>query len=178
MKALALIILMALISSEGLTIDFGATSGGRDWQIVNDDVMGGRTTSTAALLKETLYFKGNVSLENNGGFASVRGPYKEMDLSDYKTVTIRHRGTSRSFALSFDQHTAWYLPNYKYEFTPTEEWQETTIKLADFKESRVGRYTGNTMSAKSQSELIRMGIILFDKQAGPFELEVDYIRFD
>jgi hypothetical protein len=178
MKILALVFILGFMASEDFEIDFGTETGGKNWRVVNDDVMGGRSASEAFLKKESLYFKGNVSLENNGGFASIRSPYQKMDLSGFKSVTIRHRGTSRNFALSFDRYTAWYRPNYKYEFVPNEEWQETTIKLSDFRESRVGRYTGNTMPEEAQSEIIRMGIILYDKKAGPFELEVDYIRFD
>ena len=42
----------------------------KNWNIVNDDVMGGISTSTMSLNKEkNLLFKGNLSLENNGGFA-------------------------------------------------------------------------------------------------------------
>ena len=45
----------------------------KNWNIVNDDVMGGISTSTMSLNKEkNLLFKGNLSLENNGGFASSR----------------------------------------------------------------------------------------------------------
>ncbi|MBT8262344.1 MAG: CIA30 family protein [Bacteroidia bacterium] len=178
MKALAFILVLAFTSPQGHSIDFGTDTGGNDWQVVNDDVMGGRSTSTAYLKDSGLYFSGYVSLENNGGFASVRSPYQNMDLSPYKTVTIRHRGSSRKFALSFDRHTVWYKPNYKHEFVPSEEWQETTIALKDFKESQVGRYNGETMSEDTQAKIIRMGIILYDKKAGPFTLEVDYIRFD
>jgi hypothetical protein len=178
MKVLAIILMLGMITSGEFEINFGISTGGDDWMVVNDDVMGGRSSSVAFLKQSALSFKGKVSLENNGGFASIRSPYQKMDLSEYKTVTIRHRGTSRKFALSFDRYTAWYRPNYKYEFVPTDEWQETTINLAEFRESRVGRYTGNTIPIDAQSEIIRMGIILYDKKAGPFELEVDYIRFD
>ena len=42
------------------------------WQIVNDSVMGGLSTSQAYEKDNSLIFTGNVSLENNGGFASIR----------------------------------------------------------------------------------------------------------
>ena len=45
----------------------------KNWNIVNDDVMGGISKSYLALNDENnLIFSGNVSLKNNGGFASTR----------------------------------------------------------------------------------------------------------
>lgn len=167
-----------MVSSEEYTIDFGKQKGGSDWRIVNDDVMGGHSTSQAYLTDTYLHFEGNVSLENNGGFASIRSDYGKMDLSTYNKVTIRARGSERKFALSLNRSRAWYRPNYKFEFTPIgNDWQEFTIPLSEFKESAVGRFTGRKFPKAKQEDVIRMGIILFDKKAGPFELEVDYIKF-
>lgn len=174
---LAFTLLIVLLITNPTAIDFGIDKSGSQWRIVNDGVMGGRSTSSAVLTDETLYFTGNVSLENNGGFASIRSPYEAYDLSQYTEIVIKHRGTSRKFALSFDADRRWYAPNYKMEFYPSKDWQETVYKISDLKESRIGEYTGRKIPSEKRSEIIQMGIILYDKQAGPFELEVDYIQF-
>ncbi len=45
------------------------------WRIVNDAVMGGLSSSTVSINNEgKILFSGNVSLDNNGGFASLRSP--------------------------------------------------------------------------------------------------------
>ncbi len=44
------------------------------WTTVNDPVMGGRSTSAVTFGNGGLVFSGTLSLENNGGFASARGP--------------------------------------------------------------------------------------------------------
>ena len=45
----------------------------KNWNIVNDDVMGGISKSFLSINDENnLIFSGNVSLKNNGGFASTR----------------------------------------------------------------------------------------------------------
>src|SRR5690348_5989802 len=44
------------------------------WTTVNDPVMGGRSTSNVAYGDGGLVFSGDLSLENNGGFASARSP--------------------------------------------------------------------------------------------------------
>jgi len=158
-------------------LDFGKDTYGSQWRIVNDGVMGGRSTSSAVLTDQTLYFTGNVSLENNGGFASIRSPYDSYDLSQFTEIVIKHRGTNRKFALTFDTDRRWYAPNYKMLFYPTEEWQETVYKIEELKETSIGEFTGRTIPKDKIAEIIQMGIILYDKKAGPFELEVDYIQF-
>lgn len=178
MKFLFYVLIICSITSEDYTINFSTSDGDQGWVIVNDDVMGGRSTSFAFLKENSLVFKGNVSLENNGGFASIRGPYQKRDLSQFETVIIRCRGTARKFAISLDNSRAWYRPNYKFEFTPEEQaWTKIEIPLREFKESRVGEYSGQTMTNENLKRVIRMGIILYDKKEGPFDLEIDYIRF-
>ena len=170
-------LLLILIPNSSVVIDFGKEQGAYGWRIVNDDVMGGRSASSAYLTDNTLYFEGEVSLENNGGFASIRAPYGKYDLSSFQEVVIRARGTSRDFALSFDTNRAWYRPNYKVNFTPSEDWREFRFQLNDLNEYSVGRPTGRTIDPDKLEAVKRLGIILYDKQAGPFWLEVDFIRF-
>ena len=179
MKGMITACLFLFLTTNPFTvIDFGKSEGSYGWRVVNDDVMGGRSTSNAYLTESSMYFEGEVSLQNNGGFASVRSPYGSNDLSDYQEVVIRARGTSRDFALSFDTSRAWYRPNYKFTFTPEEEWSEFRFKLSDLPQYRIGRPTGRTIAPEKLSSIKRLGIILYDKQAGPFWLEVDYIRFE
>jgi len=169
----------ALLFDGYYLIDFGQNKNtGIDWRIVNDTVMGGRSDSEASLTENSLIFTGRVSLENNGGFASIRSPYADFDLSPYKTVKIRCRGKGQKMALSFNRYREWYRPNYKAVFQPTEEWQEFEFQLADFVEYSVGRQTGNTLSPEAQENIIRMTFITMSKAATSFEFEVDYLRFE
>ena len=46
-----------------------------DWFVVNDTVMGGLSESRLVVGAHSIEFKGDVSLRNNGGFASVRTPF-------------------------------------------------------------------------------------------------------
>lgn len=178
MKFLVMGLFALMIMKDSYKIDFGQETLTEKWMIVNDDVMGGRSTSEARLTEDAVRFTGNVSLENNGGFASMRGPWQQMDLSKYSEVSLRFKGTSREFALTMDTSQAWYKPNYKQMFVPSEEeWTEITIPLKEFKEYSVGRATGKYISEENLENIIRLGIILFDKQSGPFELELDYIEF-
>ncbi|MFK7948737.1 MAG: CIA30 family protein [Saprospiraceae bacterium] len=179
MKIILMFFLAVLLTNnQSVKIDFGKNKDGKDWQIVNDGVMGGRSQSTISFEKNSMIFKGNVSLENNGGFASMRASFGEYDFSKYETMTMRFRGTARKFAVTMQKEAVFYLPNYKYFFTPNpDEWQTLEMKLTDFETYQMGRAIGGTVSEEDLTKIIRYGIILYDKKAGDFELEIDYIEF-
>ena len=68
-----------------------------NWNIVNDDVMGGISTSYLSVSDEkNLIFNGNLSLENNGGFASSRLGLKKNILTGVKSLVIRITGDGNS----------------------------------------------------------------------------------
>ena len=54
-------------------LDFVGPDTARKWQAVNDNVVGGVSDGRFKITADsTLEFSGKLSLENNGGFASVR----------------------------------------------------------------------------------------------------------
>ena len=70
-----------------------------NWNIVNDDVMGGISTSYLSVSDEkNLIFNGNLSLENNGGFASSRLGLKKNILKGVKSFIIRIKGDGNSIS--------------------------------------------------------------------------------
>ncbi len=170
---------IALSMLSFLKIDFGHQADGQDWQVVVDGVMGGLSKGYLSFTDEGLLLKGTVSLENNGGFSSVRGPLQNMDLSGFSTVEIRYRAKGQSFGFRLATDQRWWMPNYKSILTAdSEDWQIAKFKLTEFKEYEVGRPTGRLIPDDKLKRIIRMGFITNDKKAGPFELEVDYILFE
>lgn len=165
-----------LSSMEPMMIDFGKEKAGQTWRILNDGVMGGRSASTIDYSEDHLRFAGTISLENNGGFASMRSPYGSMDLSEYKELRMRVRGDGSSFGMVLETSRTWFYPNYKVTFDATEEWQELVFSLRDFDEYVVGRKQGKKMTDKNLQNVIRLGIITNDKAAKPFQLDIDYIE--
>jgi len=160
-------------------IDFGQTMGSQGWTIVNDGVMGGLSKSTATLTESSLLFKGTISLENNGGFASIRSRNGKFDLSNFRTVKIKFRSTGRDFALRLATSELYFKPNYKHNFSSaTGEWETVELKISDFKEYTMGQISGSTVSKNNLENVLRIGIILSDKKEGPFEIEIDYIEFE
>ncbi len=166
-------------NNENLRIDFGETTGGQDWNIVNDSVMGGLSNSELTFTQNSILFKGELSLKNNGGFSSIRSSNQKFDLSKYSTVKIKFRSTGRDFALRFASSDLYYKTNYKNSFSSsTGEWEVVELKMSDFKEYRMGEISNINVSKDKLESIIRIGIIISDKKEGAFNIEVDYIEFE
>ena len=72
---LLVIIFFNLVSTQSndMIFEFKKDSNLRQWQVVNDAVMGGRSNGTLELNEHgNGVFKGDVSIENNGGFSSIQ----------------------------------------------------------------------------------------------------------
>lgn len=171
----------SLSHGEPLLLDFGRNSI-RNWGPVNDDVMGGLSRCSIRYGNDGLNWTGRISLENNGGFSSVRSPWGTWDLSGYGEVTIRCRSTegeTQGFNLIMESSRQWFMPFWKGTFEATPEWKEITIPFDAF--GKIGAVTGELSERwiwGSISTVQRIGIMKYDGRAGDFGLEVDWIRFN
>ncbi len=160
------------------TIDFGTSCSNCDWFVVVDGVMGGRSTASISETKESIIFSGEISLENNGGFASYRSSYGNYDLSNYTEVQIRYKSTGQNFAFTLNNYRRFYKPNFKQELPVTNgEWKEIALPLRNFKKYRLGNQLSGNPSEEELASIIRLGVISNDKKASAFMMEIDYIRF-
>jgi hypothetical protein len=60
-------------ASDKTLFDFATGTNAPVWQILNDHVMGGVSTSSFNVNNALAAFRGEVSLENNGGFGEKAG---------------------------------------------------------------------------------------------------------
>jgi NADH dehydrogenase [ubiquinone] 1 alpha subcomplex assembly factor 1 len=60
--------------------------------------MGGISKSELVILDKSIgVFRGNLSLENNGGFASIRTFPTDYNLSGFDGISIRVRGDGKKY---------------------------------------------------------------------------------
>ncbi len=149
-----------------------------DWYIIDDGVMGGLSKGHAVFTEGGLLFYGQVSLENNGGFTSLRAPYGDYDLGRFTQVTIKYRSKGVKMALQLENDRRFYYPNFKLKLPNRESWGTETYLLEDVLQYRMGYATGNKMEVTDQSEIIRLGFITDEKKTGTFEFEVAYLEFE
>jgi hypothetical protein len=67
------------------------------WPNIDDRVMGGVSRSGMRVANGIAVFEGQVSLDRNGGFASVRSRPAEHDLSAYRGVVLKVRGDGKRY---------------------------------------------------------------------------------
>ena len=167
-------------SNMSALLDFGKNDLST-WRGLNDDVMGGRSKCDVKYSKSSLSWEGTVSLENNGGFSSVRSPWRERDFSGFESVTLRCRtttGEADDFTLTMEVSEKWWMPYWKTNFAVQSEWTEVTIPFSKLKKSSA--MTGELPKIWTWGDLsavLRMGFMKYDGNAGDFGLEVDWMRF-
>ena len=69
------------------------------WRIVNDGVMGGVSASQVSRAGDALRFAGEISLEKNGGFASMRRPFDAAQGAEAAGFLLRVRGDGNRYRL-------------------------------------------------------------------------------
>lgn len=145
------------------------------WRSVNDGVMGGRSAGGMAQSDEGLKFSGSLSLENNGGFASVRRPVSQ-DLSAATGVRIQVRGDGRDYQFRIRQSTGFDGVAWSAAFSSSGDWQQVDIAFDQFSPVFRGRQIPQAGPVVA-SQIQQVGFLLADKTPGGFELEIRHIEF-
>lgn len=155
---------------EKVLFDFTDPAAMRGWQVEDDIVMGGRSQGTLSRDPAGyLVFRGEVSLENNGGFSSIQCYFDPIDVSRYGHAVIRLKGDGKDyrFLIESEKDARHY---YVAEFTTNGEWQEIKIPLRTMYPMRRGdrldlpNYPGRTMS--------QVRFIIANGRAESFRLEI------
>jgi len=147
-----------------------------NWYIVNDSVMGGLSTSQIYEKNNNLIFAGTVSLENNGGFASVR-TIINTESEPSKQIALRVKGDGKSYQLRL--RTSKYMdgPSYTASFdTQKDQWQVFTFAPNDFILTFRGRKLEQQPIINFQ-EISQLGFMIAKKQQGEFKLEISGVAF-
>ena len=149
-----------------------------EWRIVDDGVMGGLSQGQREIVREgVLRFHGNLSLQNNGGFSSLRTGNVEMDLSKAEGVLLRVKGDGRTYQVRFSTDARYRGREMSFQadfVTKKGEWTEVKVPFTRFR----GTWRGEDLPDKvfDPAKIRRIGLQLADKKEGAFELHVDWIR--
>ena len=148
-------------------VNFASPTSGPRWRVVNDGVMGGLSQSQMNLTAEqTGVFQGTVSLENNGGFASVRTEPFDFHLTEFRGLELRVRGDGKRYQLRLRTDRNWDGIAYRATFETVErEW--TTIRL-DFQDC-IPSFRGRPVTSApvlDPARIRQIGFLISDNQEG------------
>lgn len=155
-------------------LDFSDAAVAAEFRVINDGVMGGVSSSRLRSMEGALRFEGEVSLENNGGFASFRGPVRMPPDAAGLLVTLRGDGQRYKLTLKLDDSNA--TAQYQARFTAPREWTTLRFTPADFSTSFRGRPVAAPPLAFG--EVRALGVLISDGQAGSFGIELRSVRTD
>jgi monofunctional biosynthetic peptidoglycan transglycosylase len=160
------------VTAPHVVIDFAAPDALASWGPVDDVVMGGRSRSRLEPCPGGAAFTGLVSLENGGGFASVRTRPGRWDLGAASAFVLRVRGDGRRYKLTVRADDGFDGVQYQATFDTTPgEWQDVMLPLAEFVASFRGRRIADAPPL-DPARVRAFGFMISEKQAGPFRLEV------
>jgi len=157
--------------------EFTDAAAAKNWLSVNDNVMGGVSEGGFRINGEkNLEFSGTISLERQGGFASIRTRPAELGLEGSDAIVVRVKGDGRTYYLDLRTSAAFPASSYRAPLKMQKgTWQEIRVPLKEFEFSAFGRRIANAdrLSAK---DIQSVGFTLADKQAGPFRLDIAWIK--
>ena len=158
-------------------LDFAGPEAGEKWQAVNDGVMGGVSDGRFKITEEkTLEFLGTLSLDNNGGFASVRTKPTELDIQAGDTLVVRVKGDGRSYVLNIYTKSRRMAFSYRAPLPTTkDEWREIAIPLADLIPTAFGRRVQG-MGPVEPDQINGLGFMISDKTPGRFRVQIEWVQ--
>ncbi len=162
-------------TSENPVFDFPAADDVKVWSVVNDTVMGGVSTGQLTWENSALVFTGDLSLDNNGGFASVRSPLIDptatMRWADNIEMIVEVRGDGRTWAVEvrMEGDDGGWISSIT---TSAEEVTAVALPWATFEP--VTRFLDPRSSAVplEPARIVSVAFYLVDGVEAPFRLEL------
>ena len=156
--------------------DFNNEVPDNDWRVINDGVMGGLSKGEFSVNAAGHgFFHGQVSLEKNGGFSSVRHRLDLFDTSNFSQFKLRLKGDGKTYQFRVKADVT-QRHSYIGKMQTSGDWEIITIQFSDMYPAFRGRlldlpnYSGETIS--------EIAFLIGNKKKETFALEIDYIKLE
>jgi hypothetical protein len=141
------------------------------WSAIDDRVMGG--VSNSRLRHDAaghVVFEGVVSLERQGGFASVRSRPQDLGVPDGSAYLLQVCSDGQRYKLNLRCDAAQDGVNYQAAFqSPPGVWTPIRLPLSAFTATWRGRSVPDAKPLDT-ARVCQLGLVIADGQAGPFAL--------
>ena len=162
-----------MINTEFMIFDFSKKINISSWRVVDDEVMGGLSIGNFKINENgNGLFYGKISLENNGGFSSLRYKFNQIDVSKYSKIILRIKGDGKAYQFRIKDNSNTYY-SYIQTFDTLLDWQLVEISLSNMYPSFRGRKLAlPNFSSKNIEEIT---FLIGNKKEESFQLEIDKI---
>lgn len=148
----------------------------KEWNIVNDGVMGGISKSSLKLADAGQgQFSGNVSLANNGGFASIQLNKSIQLTEENKFIILRVKGDGKRYEFRLKGRISQY-ESYVHQFATSGEWEIIKLDLREFYPQLRGRKL--KIPNFNFDSIEQLSFLIANKQEEDFKLLIDWIGLE
>ena len=138
--------------------------------------MGGRSEGDFEQQQGELRFAGSTNT-NGGGFSSIRTKPMQLDLSNNVGIQLRVKGDGRRYTWRLTTEARWRGRPVSYwaDFeTRKGKWSTVNIPFSRF----IPQYRGYQLEgpALEPAQIRGMGLMIYDNQDGPFELQLTSVH--
>ena len=155
---------------------FNKNTNTRDWQIVDDVVMGGQSNGNFKINSDGFgEFYGEVSIENNGGFSSIRHNFEKISVNSYTTIKLRVKGDGKNYQLRIKANDRDFY-SYITTFETSGQWEYIQIPLKSLYPSFRGRKLN---LPNFQSDFFEeISFLIANNKSENFKLLIDKIELE
>ena len=170
MKNLLLVFIMLLNNYEikGQNKSISIEVSQNQWEIVNDNVMGGVSIGDFKIQNNRLIFFGKLSSKFNGGFASIR-TRQRIELNSFKKINLKVIGDGNTYQIRIKDNLSNYY-SYAQNFKTNGSEQEITLNLSEFKPV----YRGTPLSLENFDKklITELTFMIVSKKEPDFKLQI------
>lgn len=165
-----------MATQDNIIFDFTTNANTSNWRVVDDVVMGGKSNGDFKLNKDGFgEYSGKISLENNGGFSSLRYRFKEKSIKGFSKVILKIKGDGKKYQFRIkkdgnDSHS------YISSFSTSGNWQTIEIELSEMYPAFRGRVLD--MENLSSDSIEEVAFLIGNKKEEDFRLYIDKISLE
>lgn len=148
----------------------------KEWRIVNDGVMGGISRSNLLKTSEGYgQFSGHVSLENNGGFASIQLNQSTPIPEEIKYIVLRVKGDGKQYEFRL-KNDLYQSVSYVHPFKTSGEWETIRLAIGEF----YPQYFGQKLNRPNfnYKNIEQISFLISNKREEDFKLLIDNISMN
>ncbi len=161
---------------DSVIVDFTGESNANDWIVINDGVMGGKSKGVFYVSNEGhAVFSGHISLQNNGGFSSVRHVIPLLNVKKYSKVVLKVKGDGKRYQFRIKASANDYYSYITY-FETNGDWQKITLPFNQMYPSFRGMKVNKSNFEGMQMEEI--GFLIGNKMEEDFCLLIHKIYLE